>query len=214
MRGPGNLSVGCLVGLTLFLGGCVNLNKTYPEKRSFVIEVTPEGRTASVDSDVVLKVNKFRVSPLFVGRAMVYRTGELQYESDFYDEWFVSPGAMLTQQVHGWLSKTGRFRIVLGGANHIEPTHLLEGSVTEFYGDYRVASAPQAVLDLELLVIDEASARDVVLQRTYRRTVPLKERSPDALAGGLSEALRLVLADFERDVVKVDFRSGRRPSAP
>jgi hypothetical protein len=31
---------------------------------------------------------------------MVYRIGELQYEKDFYEEWLVSPGLLLTGQFH------------------------------------------------------------------------------------------------------------------
>jgi hypothetical protein len=88
---------------------------------------------------IVLKINKLRVSPLFAGRAMVYRVADLQYESDFYDEWFVAPGTLVTQQVHQWLSRSAGFETVVVGTNHVEPTHLLEGTVTEFYGDFRAA---------------------------------------------------------------------------
>lgn len=189
-----------LLSLPIVTIGCLNLNKSYPEKRSFVLDVASEARPVAQDATAVLKVGKFRMSPLFVGRTMVYRTGELQYENDFYNEWFISPGSLLTQQVHGWLSKTGRFRFVLMGTNHIDPTHTLEGSVTEFYGDYRQAGSPKAVLSLELHLLEETKERQVVLQRTYRHEVSLADRSPDALAGGLTEALRLSLSDFDKDL--------------
>jgi cholesterol transport system auxiliary component len=214
MRGARHLHVGCLLAFALVLGGCVNLNKSYPEKRSFVVDVTPEGRKGSPDSTVVLKVAKFHVSPLFIGRAMVYRTGELQYESDFYDEWFVTPGTMLTQEAQEWVSKRGRFQFVQVGTNHVEPTHLIEGTVTEFYGDYRLASQPKAVLGLELRVVDDMQARPILFQRSYHQEVPLADRSPDALARGLTEALRSLLSDFERDLDTVDLHATKRSSSP
>jgi len=199
-------SVGCLASLLLATAACLNLNKSYPEKRSFVLDVSSESREPAPEATMVLKISKIRVSPLFMGRAMVYRVGEFQYENDFYDEWFISPGALLTQQFHDWLSKSGRFRSVLVGANHIEPTHLLEGRVAEFYGDYRLADAPKAIFGIGLLLLDGLNERQVIFRRTYHQEVPLADRSPDALAGGLSQAVRLVLVDLERELAEVAVR--------
>ena len=92
----------CLASLLLAVAAC--LNKSYQEKRSFVLDVSSESREPASESPIVLKIRKFRVSPLFVGRSMVYRIGELQYENDYYDEWFVSPSLLLTRQFHDWLS--------------------------------------------------------------------------------------------------------------
>ncbi len=162
----------CLASMLLATTACLNLNKSYPGKRSFVLDVSSESREPAPEATVVLKISKFRVSPLFVGRAMVYRIGELQYENDFYDEWFVSPGALLTQQFHDWLSRTGRFRFVLLGTNHIEPTHILQGSVAEFYGDYRVADLPKAIFGIELLLLDGLHEGQAIFRRTYHRGSP------------------------------------------
>jgi hypothetical protein len=89
------------------------------------------------------------------------------------------------------------------GTNHIEPTHLLEGSVAEFYGDYRLAQSPKAIFGIELLLLDRLNEWQVIFRRTYHKEVPLADRSPDALAGGLSEAVRLVLVDLEREITAV-----------
>jgi cholesterol transport system auxiliary component len=202
MNGNVPFKPACLTLLLLALTGCLNLNKSYLEKRSFVLDISSEQREPAPDAAMVLKINKFRVSPLFAGRAMVYRTADLQYESDFYDEWFVAPGVLVTQQLQNWLAKSGRFRFVLMGTNHIEPTHLLEGTVTELYGDFRSAGSPKAVFGLELHVLDGLNERQVLFRQTYHKDVPLADRSPDALAAGLSQAMRLVLVEFERQLAE------------
>ena len=200
------VTFGCLILIALTAAGCLNLNKSYPEKRLFVLDVgTPQQETPS-NSAIVLKINKFLVSPLFTGRAMVYRVADLQYESDFYDEWFIAPGALVTQQFHEWLSRTGRFRFVLLGTNHIEPTHRLQGSVAEFYGDYRLAESPKAIFGIELLFFDGLHEGQAIFRRTYHEEVPLADRSPDALAAGLTQAVRLVLIDLERELEIVAVR--------
>lgn len=190
----------CAAMLSLTLSGCLNLNKSYPEKRSFVLDVGSGQQPPAADASAVLRISRLRVSPLFAGRAMVYRVGELQYDNDFYNEWLVPPSVLLTQQFQGWLSKSSRFRFVLSGMNHVEPTHVLDGTVTEFYGDYRAGGSPHAVLGMEVMLIDDRKDEAVVFRRTYRQEVPLAGRSPDALAAGLSQAARQVLVDLDRDL--------------
>jgi cholesterol transport system auxiliary component len=192
----------CLAILMASTIGCLDFKKSYPEKRSFVLDVGVPQQETPAKGVVVLKINKLRVSPLFAGRGMVYRVADLQYESDFYDEWFVAPGTLVTQQVQQWLSRSGGFQMVIGGTNHVEPTHLLEGVVTEFYGDFR--TAPRAVLTLELHLLDAVHERHPFFRRTYHHDVPLSDRSSEALARGLTEALRVVLVDLAKDIAAVE----------
>lgn len=199
-----------LVVLPLTLGGCLNLSKSYPEKRSFVLDVGSDHQPPAAAASAVLRISRFRVSPMFAGRAMVYRVGELQYDNDFYNEWLVPPSVLLTQQVQGWLSKSNRFRYVLTGMNHVEPTHVLEATVTEFYGDYRSSGSPQAVLGVEMMLIDDRKDETILFRRSYRQEVPLAGRAPDALAAGLSQAVRQVLVDFDRDLGGVSLEPSPR----
>jgi cholesterol transport system auxiliary component len=201
----------CLAVIMMCPTGCLDLKKSYPEKRSFVLDVGAPPQETPANGAIVLKINKLRVSPLFAGRAMVYRVADLQYESDFYDEWFVAPGTLVTQQVHQWLSRSAGFETVVVGTNHVEPTHLLEGTVTEFYGDFR--AAPRAVLGLELHLLDAIHERQF-FRRTYHQDVPLSDQSSDALARGLTEALRAVLVDVAKDIAAVELVRTPRSSRP
>jgi len=201
----------CLAVIMMCPTGCLDLKKSYPEKRSFVLDVGAPPQKTSANGAIVLKINKLRVSPLFAGRAMVYRVADLQYESDFYDEWFVAPGTLVTQQVHQWLSRSAGFETVVVGTNHVEPTHLLEGTVTEFYGDFR--AAPRAVLGLELHLLDAIHERQF-FRRTYHQDVPLSDQSSEALARGLTEALRAVLVDVVKDITAVELVRTPRSSRP
>jgi cholesterol transport system auxiliary component len=202
----------CLGMCLTTTAGCFDLKKSYPEKRSFVLDVgAPQQETPS-KGDMVLRIHKLRVSPLFAGRAMVYRVADLQYESDFYDEWFLAPATLVTQQVHHWLSRSTGFQLVISGTNHVEPTHLLEGTVTEFYGDFR--DAPRAVFGLELLLLDALHERQPFFRRTYHQDMPLSDRSPDALARGLTEALRVILTDVAKDLAAVEPARTRNSSSP
>ena len=200
----------CLLMITLT--GCLSLSKSYPEKRSFVLDVGAPPQETLSNSTKVLKIKRLRVSPLFAGRAMVYRTADLQYESDFYDEWFVTPSVLVTQQLQNWLAHSGRFQLVLHGTNHIEPTHFLEGTVTEFYGDFR--ESPRAVLGIEFHLLDAMNEGQLSFQRSYHQHIPLTDQSPDALAQGLTEALRIVLVALTKDIGEVPPAPSGGVSAP
>jgi cholesterol transport system auxiliary component len=191
----------CLCVVVTTASGCVDLKKSYPEKRSFVLDVGVPPQEAALNTAIVLKVNKFRVSPLFAGRAMVYRVADLQYETDFYDEWFVAPATLVTQQVQHALSRSSGFQMGVLGTNHVEPTHLLEGTVTEFYGDFR--TTPLAVLGLDLYLLDAVRDRQPLFRRTYHQEVPLRDRSSEALAIGLSDALTTILAEVGKDLAAI-----------
>ena len=132
------------------------------------------------------------------------------YESDFYNEFFISPGAMLTEEVRQWVAAAGLFRHVADLSGSGAPTYFLGGRIAALYGDYSKASAPKAVLEAEfLLTRDVPAGADKLLQNRYRREVLLDGSAPTALVAAWNEALRQILTDLERDLrngLKSDWR--------
>lgn len=186
----------------LALGGCINLTKSYPEKHSYALEAIRQGKTHASIPGTVLKIRKLRASPDFEGKELVYRTSDARYERDFYNEWFVPPNAMLTQQLQNWLTSTGLFQYVMDSSGPLPATHLLEGTVTALYGDYRATPA-KAALGLHVLLIDPAkNPPAIVLQRDYRSDIPIADRSPEALVQGWNTALRSIFDGLVDDLYK------------
>lgn len=188
----------CLVFFVL--GGCVNLGRSYPEKHSYILEAVHSGETRVSIPGTVLKARKFRASPAFEGKELVYRTSDARYEGDYYNEWFVPPNAMLTQQVVNWLTTTGLFQYVMDSSGPLPATHMLEGTLTALYGDYR-ATPGKAVLAVQFFLLHEASAQaEVLWHQEYRKEVDVMEQQPEALVKGWNSALRLILSDLEEDL--------------
>ncbi|MDF0668269.1 MAG: ABC-type transport auxiliary lipoprotein family protein [Nitrospira sp.] len=190
----------CLVALAL--GGCVNLDRSYPEKHSYILETARPGETRASIPETVLKVRKFRVSSAFEGKELVYRTSDARYEGDFYNEWFVPPNAMLTQQTLNWMTTAGLFQYVMDSSGPLPATHLLEGTLTALYGDYRATPA-KAVLAVQFFLLHEASSQaEVLWHQEYRKEVEVMERTPEALVSGWNEALRLILIALDEDLTR------------
>lgn len=190
----------CLGLAVLLLDGCVGFSKSYPEKHSYALEVMRQGEAFASTPGTVLKIRKFRASPAVGEKELVYRTSDARYEADFYNEWFVMPNAMITQQVLNWLTTAGLFEYVMDSSGPLPATHILEGTVTALYGDYRTTPT-KAVLGLQVFLIHErVSQSDIVLQREYRREIELTEKTPEALVNGWNAALRRILSALDEDV--------------
>src|SRR5262249_14486892 len=132
----------------------------------------------------------------------VYRNSDLNYESDFYHEFFIAPRPLLTEQLRQWLDASGLFRLVLDSATRVPTTHSLEGTVSALYADFRDKASPKAVLAIEFFMTKDESAPELVLHKRYFREVSMENRAPEALAKAWSKALQQILTSFEEDLAK------------
>jgi hypothetical protein len=112
---------------------------------------------------------------------------------------------MMTQQVLNWLTGAVLFQYVMDSSGPLAGTHILEGTVTALYGDYRaIPSKPS--LGLQFFLIHEASSpADIVLNQEYRKEVDVTERSPEALVNGWNAGLRFSLTALD-DALKKPLR--------
>ena len=88
-----NLSSKVFITLVVALcAGCVGIEKSYPDKRYFVLEVPANPSPANPTASETLEVSNIRVSPRYADKGFVYRTSEAGYESDFYNQFLVCSG--------------------------------------------------------------------------------------------------------------------------
>ncbi len=180
---------------------CVSLERSYPEKRFFVVELGDTAQRSNPAGDQTLLVSGLRVSPRYADKSFVYRTSESGYESDFYNQFLTSPDTMLSEEVRKGLGASPAFKYVIGPSSQLQPNYVLEGSVNALSGDFRNLNKPAAVIEIEFFLHNEDSANPgIVLQKRYIKTVPLSGRSPEALIKGWSQALESILADLNTDL--------------
>jgi cholesterol transport system auxiliary component len=186
--------------ISLFCFSCVSLERSYPEKRYFVIEVK-DAKSGNPENGQVLSIANLQISPRYADRGFIYRTSEAEYESDFYNQFLSSPAVMITEETRRALAASAKFKFVVGPTSSLTANYVLEGSINSLYGDFRKPSAPAAVLEIEFFLHNENPGNPgIVLQKRYMKSVPLNERSPEALVRGWSEALEAVVAMFIADL--------------
>ncbi len=181
--------------------GCARLQKSYPEKNLFMVECRCESAVQSDSDAPILEIQRFEVAEPFSGKEMVYRIGPLQYESDFYNTYFVPPASMIGGEVRRCLAGCGAFSQVVGRGSRLKADYLLEAEVTALYGDLSDPMAPKAVVEIAFLLLKPVSGgSEIVLARTWRSETVLEGRGGEALAEGLSVSLGEVMKGLTAEI--------------
>ena len=163
----------------------------------------------SHDTGKVLTVRRIRVTPKYEGKGLVYRLSELSYESDFYNEFFISPASMFTEEIRKRLSESGLFKLVVAPSSILDTTYILEGTVTSLYGDYRVKTAPKAVLEIQFFLLQETDNNPkMIFQNQYHKEEPLKDNTPEALVTSWNSVFNQILTEFETDLKEYISKTG------
>ncbi|MFH1037318.1 MAG: hypothetical protein V1789_01425 [PVC group bacterium] len=202
MKKTGAYIVAIAGGITLgMLIGCVNLQREYPVRKYYVLEVKPENTLPPLEDGPVVQVQLFRASPGFENTEFVYRTGDSNYESDFYNVFFIQPADQIRSLASEWLEDVGRARAVIDRASRLRPTHVIEGNLVEMYGDFRDKENPRAVIMIDFLLMDvRPLVPKIICSKSYREEIPIPESTAAALIVGWEEGLRKIFTEFEEDV--------------
>jgi cholesterol transport system auxiliary component len=187
--------------LCVLFSGCVNLERSYPDKHYFALEANRAGKPSDQTGNGILEVADLRISPRYEGQSFVYRISEASYEADFYNQFLIAPAALITEEVRQGLTHARIFAYVINSSSQLQPTHRLEGMVNALYGDFRNMGASRAVLEIEFFLSRQIPAgTEIVMNKRYAKSVPLSGRSPDALVQGWNGALEAILASLVADL--------------
>ncbi len=187
-----------VLSLSAAIAGC-SLTRPAPVKNTFLLD-PPLPSAAATQKPATLRIGTFNVSAPYRDRAFTYRTGDVKYESDFYNEFFVAPGPMIAQSATKALASAKVFaRVIPAGTAPEEGDYVLEGFVSDLYADAREKPAA-GVVGVNFYLTRTAFPSAVVWSRDYRERMPLAASTPEALAQAWNEALGRVLAALVRDL--------------
>ena len=190
-------------GSTLLTTGCVGaLKSDYPERRYYTLSAQRPGDAAAPAKEAVLRVRRFTASKVSEGSELVTRKGESEYETDFYNAFFVPPSTQLTEQTQRWLGSSGLFSAVVGTGSSLPETHVLEGNLVALYADRRESAS--AVMEMQFMLLKVSSdPSSVLFQKSYRQSVAISGEGSEAVVAAWNGALGKILTSFEKDLAKI-----------
>lgn len=178
------------------LGGGCSLSQPYPAQDTFVLRGGEIGRAQFTLSETV-RVEPVRIAPPFDGRSLVYRTGEVAFNRDYYNVFIAPPDELATAELIRMLSDSGVFKQVSGVASASSADVTLECMVTDLYADERDAQKPVAVCRAKFRRLkNEGGGTAVLSDQTFDATVPISSNSGAGIAEALGRAFGSTVQKF------------------
>ena len=189
-----------LMIVSMVLSGCGPKRIAY-NQRNFVLETSRNNPQQKISKNVILNVQNFSIDIAFSSKSLVYRKGQSEYETDFYNQFLINPDDMITEKTRSWLSESGLFKWVLDPGSYTDATHVLEGNITALYGDFRDDSSPKASMKIRVFLV-KLPEKAVVFTNTYESLSEFKDSTAESLIEAFGLCLTNILSDLEKDLQK------------
>ena len=186
-----------LMIVSMVLSGCGS--RTAFNQRNFLLEVSRDSPQLKTSKDVILDVKSFSINTTFSTKSLVYRKGQSEYETDFYNQFLIRPDDMITEKTRSWLSESGLFKWVLEPGSYTDATHVLEGNITALYGDFRGDSSPKASMKIRIFLI-KLPEKSIVFGKTYEAVSEFGDRKAEFLIEAFDNCLANILSNLEQDL--------------
>ena len=191
------LTVAAGAALGVAVGGCT---RPSPIKGTYVLEPALPAPVARTQAGL-LRVGTITVGAPYRGRAFVVRETDLKFETDYYNEFLVAPGANISEATARALAAAKVFASVAPQGVVVDPDWLLDGFADALYGDARSVDKPIAVLTITYFLRRASGDAGVpIWSRTYERRVPFSPGSAGDYVAALNSALGDILAELSRDL--------------
>lgn len=200
LRWPKLYVYSTFIVFSIMFTGC---GRTSYIKRTYILDAARQPEPGQAENHATLTVRRFTIDSAFADKGFVYRRGEHEYESDFYNQFLISPAVMISETTRHWLCRSGICERVLVPGSRLESTHTLEANITALYADVRDKSSLRAVMKLRaFLIANNNTDESVILGERYQASCPLQSDTPDDFVEALDKCLAEILTGLEKDLKK------------
>jgi len=186
-----------LIIISMFFSGCGS--RAALNQNNFLLDVSRDMPQQKTSKDIVLDVKQFSIDRAFSTKNFVYRKNKSEYETDFYNQFLISPDDMITEKTRSWLSQSGLFKWVLEPGSYTDATHMLEGNITALYGDFSEELLPNAKMGIRFFIL-KLSDKSVVFGKTYEAESKIESTTAEALISSFDKCLINILSNLEHDL--------------
>jgi cholesterol transport system auxiliary component len=179
---------------------CVGTKGPPLESKIYSIEYPAPGPVTQAPLQCSLRVEAFDVHPSFSTDRIAYREEAFLMNTYRYHRWQAPPPLLVAWLLERDLQSAAVCRSVIGSDSLMPATHVLEGTVDEFF-ENDTENGWQAVLTLSLTLATTHSGESgprILLQRRYSVRKPCRYKNPHAVA----EAMSLAMAEVSENALK------------
>ena len=194
------------------VSGCGKLRPGDRNISYYSLEYAPPISGQTERLPVAIRIERFRISPMYDSSKIIYREKAFKLDSYVYHKWWANPADLTAYFLSRDFQHSGYFKAVFSPADNIHSTHILDGFVEEFFEEDDTESW-KAVLSLNIYLLKEDHPdvnQRILMQKKYTATRPCAEKTPHALARAMSSAMSEISEQMIRDVYDVLKQGGNR----
>jgi cholesterol transport system auxiliary component len=202
MMGASKTFFVALLAAALLLGACAGDRTPRNMITYYTLEYAPPQASAKEPLPVVVRMERFSVSPLYNSTAIIYRDMSYKREAYVYYRWRANPGDLVSQFMARDFRASGLFQGVVPQGSRVRGSYLMEGGVEQFL-ERDLQDRWEALLTVNITLVAEDEpdiSRRVVFQKTYSEVSPCKQKHPSALAEAMSLAMERLSGHVLADV--------------
>ena len=186
----------------LLVGGCIDMKNPAPKIEFYTFEYPPPEITHAITTPCILKIETFAVSPVYDDNRFLYRSEAFQRNELSHQRWRANPGDLVSYHLTRDFTQASFLRAVITTESIPAYTHLLAGTVEEFY--LRIENDQWlAILSVSVLLVDETPGpvdSSILFQHRYSFQEAIPDKTPAGFVGGMSRAMQKLSETLIEDV--------------
>lgn len=192
--------------LTMSFAGCGIEQRSSSNVRYFLLDVQRPDTSVEAASGSCLHIRPCRVASQFAGRSLVYRTGTVLYEQDYYNLFLTNPDDQVADILRAWFRQSGLTDCVSMNEKQSKK-YTLEPRIDILCADFTDKENAVAIVRMHVLVttFDEScSCVKTILEKTYTAETPLLPKPTAAqVVEGLSQSLYQTIKQLENSLQEI-----------
>lgn len=202
-----------LIFLVLAIG-CIPDRGNIQKINHYTLEYEPPRFEGLTPLSSTIRVGKFQASPFYNSDRISYQENPFQREQYFYHKWRAKPKDLAAYFLARDIRASSLFKAVFGINSHPSSSHVIEGSVDEFF-ERDKDNLREAVLSISITLMKENEpdvSKRILLQKQYSARSACEKRNPQSLAEAMSRAMskvsEMIITDIYRSIAKADVSNG------
>lgn len=188
----------CMI-LILF-SGCLQRSKAPYQVDRFILDYPSPVFSGLQISNESIRVDRFSVAQAYNTTAMVYRPAAFRLDSYTGSRWSIHPADMINDLLVRDLRSARFLAEVFPYQSDERVRYTLDGFIDQFC-EYDEGPLSTAVLSINVILFDQQAGQSsgrFKLQKTYRYSNRISEKTAEALAKGMTKNVE----DFSKDLIQ------------
>jgi ABC-type uncharacterized transport system auxiliary subunit len=192
-----------LLAASCALAASCSLSTPYPGRALYTLDVAAPTalENAPPPKPLTLRVRRFIALAPFNTENFIYRAGANSITSDYYNTFAAPPAELLTAQLVQYLRAAHTFATVADSNATLAHQWLLEGRLQDLSIDTTDPKNPQAVLTVQVVVMDESGPNTrVLMDHAYTQRVPIASSAAPNAAAAWSTCAQKIFQQLTTDL--------------